>query len=55
MIDINIRPDIVLISIILVNPMSFIPKKYDETSANIPMNGKIKIPKTKLIEKLFKA
>ena len=48
----KIRPDIVLISIILSNPTPIVLRTTDEPSANMPMNGKIMIESMKEIIKL---
>ena len=51
----KIRPDIVLIGMILSNPTPIVPNINDDDSAIIPMNGNTIIANTKQIPKLLSA
>ncbi len=51
----KIKPDMVLIEIILSNPTPTVSNTLDEDSANIPINGNTIIAKIKHIPKLCNA
>jgi len=51
----KIKPEIVLINIILWKPTPIVPSTIDDDSAKNPISGNTMIAKTKQILKLFKA